>query len=140
MRGFSRSPAAQIYSRLSAGRSIDDPRRWPGACDTERFVEDSEMATRPRSGTSRTAKSPLPSTGAPAGTDASAADVTATTLERREIPSFSESREARIAEAAYWRAEQRGFAAGHELDDWLAAERQIDAENAHRGAALQSEK
>lgn len=29
--------------------------------------------------------------------------VTRATLERREIPSFSESREARIAEAAYWR-------------------------------------
>jgi hypothetical protein len=53
-------------------------------------------------------------------------EVTATQLERREIPSFSESREARIAEAAYWRAERRGFTAGQELDDWLAAEKEID--------------
>ncbi|HEY8507133.1 MAG TPA: DUF2934 domain-containing protein [Steroidobacteraceae bacterium] len=28
--------------------------------------------------------------------------------------------------AAYFRAERRGFAPGHELDDWLAAEREID--------------
>jgi len=35
-------------------------------------------------------------------------------------------REAMIAEAAYYRAEMRGFAAGHELEDWLAAERQVD--------------
>jgi hypothetical protein len=88
------------------------------------------MATRPRAGTTRTAKSPIP---AATGADTPAPEVTDATLERREIPSFSGSREARIAEAAYWRAERRGFQAGHELDDWLAAERQIDGEAAHRG-------
>jgi hypothetical protein len=31
-----------------------------------------------------------------------------------------------IAEAAYYRAEQRGFAPGAELDDWLAAEVEVD--------------
>jgi hypothetical protein len=93
------------------------------------------MATRPRAGTSRTAKSP---NSAATGADAPAADVTGSTLERRDIPSFSESREARIAEAAYWRAEQRGFESGHELDDWLAAERQVDAEGA-RSTARQQE-
>jgi len=30
-----------------------------------------------------------------------------------------------IAEAAYYRAEQRGFAPGHELDDWIAAEDEV---------------
>ena len=30
-----------------------------------------------------------------------------------------------IAEAAYYRAEQRGFAPGHELDDWVAAEAEV---------------
>ena len=30
-----------------------------------------------------------------------------------------------IAEAAYYRAEKRGFAPGFELDDWRAAEAQI---------------
>jgi hypothetical protein len=52
--------------------------------------------------------------------------ITRSKLEQRDIPSFSESREARIAEAAYWRAERRGFAPGHELDDWLNAERDVD--------------
>jgi hypothetical protein len=37
------------------------------------------------------------------------------------------SRETRIAAAAYERAERRGFAPGFELDDWLAAEREVDA-------------
>ena len=32
-----------------------------------------------------------------------------------------------IAEAAYYHSEQRGFDPGHELDDWLAAESQVDA-------------
>lgn len=32
-----------------------------------------------------------------------------------------------IAEAAYFRAEQRGFAPGRELEDWLAAEIEVDA-------------
>ncbi len=31
--------------------------------------------------------------------------------------------EARIAELAYFKAEERGFEPGHELDDWLEAER-----------------
>jgi hypothetical protein len=61
-------------------------------------------------------------------------EVTATQLERREIPSFSESREARIAEAAYWRAERRGFSGGQELDDWLAAEKEVDQDIAARQA------
>lgn len=33
-----------------------------------------------------------------------------------------------IQEAAYFRAEQRGFAAGHEVEDWIAAEAEVDAE------------
>lgn len=35
--------------------------------------------------------------------------------------------QARTAEAAYYKALARGFAPGRELDDWLAAERELDA-------------
>jgi Protein of unknown function (DUF2934) len=38
-----------------------------------------------------------------------------------------EQRVALIAEAAYFRAERRGFAPGHEAEDWLAAEAEVDA-------------
>jgi hypothetical protein len=99
--------------------------------------------TRSRTGTTRSKK---PSKAAAADQEQSSrrnvaapsnesipAEVTSTLLERREIPSFSLSREARIAEAAYWRAERRGFIAGHELDDWLEAEREIDGEPARQG-------
>lgn len=34
-------------------------------------------------------------------------------------------REAMVAEAAYYCAERRGFAPGHELEDWLRAEAEI---------------
>ena len=36
-------------------------------------------------------------------------------------------RQTMISEAAYFVAEHRGFECGHELQDWLCAERQIDA-------------
>lgn len=99
--------------------------------------------TRSRTGTPRSKKSAKTTqvseeqsskqNPTPGGTDTVVPEVTGAMLERREIPSFSVSREARIAEAAYWRAERRGFIAGHELDDWLEAEREIDG-----GTASQS--
>lgn len=45
----------------------------------------------------------------------------------RAVPTSSpEARAQMIAEAAYYLSEQRGFAPGHEVEDWLAAEQQID--------------
>jgi hypothetical protein len=38
-----------------------------------------------------------------------------------------EARRAMIAQAAYLRAERRGFAPGGELEDWMAAEAEVDA-------------
>jgi hypothetical protein len=51
-------------------------------------------------------------------------------------PTFSqfvgpEQRAALIAEAAFFRAEKRGFAPGHEVEDWLAAESEVDADLMH---------
>jgi hypothetical protein len=43
-------------------------------------------------------------------------------------------RHKRIEVAAYFLAERRGFAPGHALDDWLAAEDAIDMEDAGRAA------
>jgi Protein of unknown function (DUF2934) len=37
------------------------------------------------------------------------------------------SREALIAELAYFKAQSRGFEPGHEEEDWLAAENEVDA-------------
>jgi hypothetical protein len=38
-----------------------------------------------------------------------------------------EARRTLIAETAYLRAERRGFEPGHETEDWLAAETEVDA-------------
>ena len=38
-----------------------------------------------------------------------------------------EQRAALIAEAAFFRAEERGFTPGHEVEDWLAAESEVDS-------------
>ncbi|HEY3730134.1 MAG TPA: DUF2934 domain-containing protein [Steroidobacteraceae bacterium] len=37
-----------------------------------------------------------------------------------------ERRRALIAEIAYYRAERRGFEPGHENEDWLSAEAEVD--------------
>ena len=39
----------------------------------------------------------------------------------------SAERHRRICDLAYRRAEQRGFAPGGEVEDWLEAEREVDA-------------
>jgi hypothetical protein len=40
-------------------------------------------------------------------------------------------RDERIAMTAYYKAEERGFTPGHELDDWLMAETEIDGMKSH---------
>lgn len=48
-------------------------------------------------------------------------------------PLTGEARYRWIAHAAYLRAEKRGFAPGHEIDDWLAAEADFEAANRAAG-------
>jgi Protein of unknown function (DUF2934) len=56
----------------------------------------------------------------------------------RDVAVSDETRRSMISEAAYLRAEQRGFTAGYELEDWLLAEREVDVLlSANRGAAPQ---
>ncbi len=57
---------------------------------------------------------------------ASATPDTASTLGSMTVS--ADVRRGMIAEAAYLRAERRGFAPGHEDEDWLAAEKEVDAQ------------
>jgi len=93
---------------------------------TPAIIEDRAMPARPRQSTK-------------ASNDASkrAAIASAVSTEIAEpVPEVrllgtlypAPSREERIAISAYWRAAKRQFSPGHELDDWLAAEREIDDE------------
>jgi hypothetical protein len=50
-----------------------------------------------------------------------------TTAPAPRVALTREARHAMIAESAYLRAERRGFAPGHETEDWLAAEAEVDA-------------
>ncbi len=43
-------------------------------------------------------------------------------------------RQAEIAKAAYFLAQHRGFAPGHELEDWLAAEKEEYRRPVHGGS------
>jgi hypothetical protein len=93
-----------------ASRRTPDLPRTPEVISTRKPV-------RPRA----SSRSTQPTASAPAG--GSVAD---------------ETRRAMIAEAAYLRAEQRGFASGYELEDWLLAEREVDALlSAHHGNSPQ---
>jgi len=47
-----------------------------------------------------------------------------------------EEREAMIREAAYYRAERRGFTTGGEADDWAAAEREVDTRLAEEAGLI----
>ncbi len=60
------------------------------------------------------------------GSVAAAPGVTNTLLSATPAFLEPEQRCAMIAEAAYYHAEHRGFESGHELEDWLAAEEEID--------------
>jgi hypothetical protein len=47
-------------------------------------------------------------------------------MQHEPFPDFSQSREQMIRAAAYTRAARRALMPGYELEDWLAAERQVD--------------
>lgn len=53
--------------------------------------------------------------------------------------SIPSDREKRIAEAAYYRAEKRGFAPGYALEDWLVAEALVDFELAAENRRIDPE-
>jgi len=52
---------------------------------------------------------------------------TSPTTTPKPIQVSADARRGLIAESAFLRAERRGFAPGHEDEDWLAAEIEIDA-------------
>lgn len=70
----------------------------------------------------------VPTTAAPTPVAAKPAALKkADVLPLAAAPVSAEERQRMIEEAAYYRAEKRGFAPGYEAEDWAAAEREIDA-------------
>jgi hypothetical protein len=64
------------------------------------------------------------------------AKATVRALSLHVVPRIAEDRGAAIAKSAYLRAARRGFAPGHELEDWLAAENEVDQRLAGEGRAF----
>jgi hypothetical protein len=54
-------------------------------------------------------------------------------LELYIVPRLFEDRRASIEKAAYLKAARRGFVPGHELEDWLAAENEVEQRLAGEG-------
>lgn len=75
------------------------------------------------------AKSTTPRAKKPAATSTAAAKAPTAVTVSEDV------RRGMIAEGAYLRAERRGFAPGHEEQDWLAAEAEVDALLKARAAA-----
>ncbi len=82
------------------------------------------MATRRIDLESSLRRASKPGAGEVPSTPASSPDPSP--FSRADSTDPSSSRAARIAVAAYHRAQRRGFVPGQELEDWLAAEREID--------------
>lgn len=83
------------------------------------------MATRRTTGSVRPAETAPPAektaprrSAAPKGGEPTGSKVTKVS---------QEARRAMIEQAAYLRAERRGFTAGSEVEDWLLAEAEVDA-------------
>lgn len=89
------------------------------------------MATTTKTTTTRSSKTPL--SNKPPHSGAAARKPRARNLTAEINP---EIRYRMIAEAAYLRAEQRGFNDGDPLEDWLAAEHEIDLLLAERATQV----
>ncbi len=86
------------------------------------------MATRRTTGSSRTTEPPQPPEKTTQRRRAATPETPAPASGAApRITVSEEARRAMIAEAAYLRAERRGFAAGDEVEDWLAAEEEVNA-------------
>jgi hypothetical protein len=98
---------------MATRRPTEPPRSPDIAKDIPNVIKaDEKLAPKPRA----RAKSTAPRTTKAAVAKAPAA-----------VAFSDDARRGMIAEGAYLRAERRGFAPGHEKEDWLAAEAEVDA-------------
>lgn len=80
------------------------------------------MSTSPENTRATGVKTPMPTT-VPQAVSISLTETKGTTTAGLN----AEERREQIALAAYYLAEKRGFEAGHEMEDWLAAEASVAA-------------
>ncbi len=84
-----------------------------------------------------------PALNRPANADESVPEALVPDVVRTDVqqmtPETPQTRWQRIARRAYELAQQRGFAPGAELGDWLQAEKEIDAAEQQRQAAPENQ-
>ncbi|MGH8289491.1 MAG: DUF2934 domain-containing protein [Steroidobacteraceae bacterium] len=92
------------------------------------------MPTRRTTESARTADSAPPTEKAtqrrrtaPMKTEAASGSNTVTVATSTAVAISASTRRAMVEQAAYLRAERRGFVPGGEVEDWLAAEAEVDA-------------
>ena len=85
------------------------------------------MATRRTTGSARAPESPQPAEKVAPRRRAAAASATPVPGATTAITVSEDARRAMISQAAYLRAERRGFTPGSEIEDWMAAEAEVDA-------------
>jgi hypothetical protein len=85
------------------------------------------MATRRTTPSARSPESPQPAQKAAPPRRTPPASPSSASGTAPRVTVSADKRRAMIEEAAYLRAERRGFAPGFEVEDWLAAEAEVDA-------------
>ena len=101
-----------------AGSRPDNGAATPGAPPKATAPTSSAPPSTPPKVRVRQRKSPSSSTRA--------ADKTSSHTAAAQAPHPPLDRYASIAQAAYFRSQHRGFKPGHEMEDWLAAEAEVD--------------
>jgi hypothetical protein len=116
----------EALTRAISGNTIVDSSLRPGAPDG--------ASAAPGNAEGAAAAQPAPPRAAPTPASATAQGSSQTPRETSALKSAQSSgqtsaqeasRYERIARGAYFRAEARGFTPGYELEDWLAAEREL---------------
>jgi hypothetical protein len=122
---------------MASRRSTEPPRSPEVAKDIPKVIKADEKVapTAPPRARAKTPTGAAAAVTSPAGTGAAAVTSPAGTPRVRKTPAKAPARvtisedvrRGMIAEGAYLRAERRGFAPGHEEEDWLAAEAEVEA-------------
>ena len=116
---------------MASRRDVPRTSRSEGASPTESAptvfppADSAKRRPPPR----RAAATPKPESGAPsraAPTPEAASEGRSSSAARARVDVSHDARYQMIAEAAYLRAERRGFMPGNEVEDWLAAEAEVD--------------
>ncbi|MBI4938328.1 MAG: DUF2934 domain-containing protein [Nitrosomonadales bacterium] len=132
----SRAPTSKKTATGAAARKPAAKKADAAAVDARKPAAKKAVAAKPavKKAAAKTAPAVTPAkktaakkTGKPlsAGNVAAKSESGSRNVQKRNVS--PEERYQMIAAAAYWRAERRNFAAGGALDDWIAAEAEIDA-------------